>query len=218
MIGLWDRSMWLTYAGGAIAVAGIVFAAHADLRLALICLILAGLADLFDGPVARRLRSRTTPSWEPGEHHLDRQSAYGLQLDSLVDVLSFLALPVVIVTFQLMAAGTPTAWWQVAVLAGYAIAGVARLAWFNATTEATPPATHYRGLPVTYAALILPLLSFARIGLAPSVFAGLVMAEMIVLAVLFLVDVRVPKPRGAAYLGLALLALGTLAALFWMES
>ena len=194
IIGSLHLSVALTYAGSAISVLGIALTISGHLSGAVACLVVAGLADLFDGPVARSTQ-RT-----------DFQRAFGVQLDSLADVVSFLVFPVVLV------ASLVGSWWVVPVLAGYTVAGLARLTYFTlGAAEDDTPVSHYRGLPVTYAALVLPLVALLRPHL--SVGFGLVLSLVTAaLAVLFVLDVPVPKPRGAAYIGFGLLAVAVLVA------
>jgi len=110
------------------------------------------------------------------------------------------------------------------VLAGYALAGLIRLAYFNATTMADAAdgdeggrVTHYRGVPVTYAALIIPVTVLATsalpIGAREWVIGGVIAA----LAVLFVLNVPVRKPGGAMYAVFGALAIGVLAALAFVE-
>lgn len=192
VLGHWNGSVVLTYAGVAAAVLGMALP-HPALGFA--CLVLAGVADLFDGVVARRFDR--TPE----------QQAFGVQLDSLADMVGFVALPIVLALRT-----TGDAWWQPLVLIAYAIAAIARLAFFNVVTEG--PAD-YRGLPVTYAALVLPLVYLLGRA-APAAYAPVLWAGLVVLALAFVADVRVAKPRGLAYAFFAALALVTLAALLWL--
>lgn len=195
IIGSWHPSVVLTYLGAATSALGMTLALGGHLSGAVACLVVAGLADLFDGPVARSM-SRT-----------DAQRAFGVQVDSLTDVLSFVAFPVVLV------AALVDAWWVVPVLALYTVAGLARLTHFTVAVDpAGSPRSHFQGLPVTYAALVLPLTALLRphVGEAFGPFLTVVTAA---LAVLYVLDVPVPKPRGAAYAALGLLAVALLVAL-----
>ncbi|MDR2565288.1 MAG: CDP-alcohol phosphatidyltransferase family protein [Bifidobacteriaceae bacterium] len=247
----------VTYLGVAAAVAGLGLAEAGQVALALVCLAAAGIADLFDGAVARRFKRTRL------------QRLLGVALDSLADAVSFLALPAAV----LFATGSqPWAW---AVAAVYVIAGLTRLAWFDAEAYAratastgepgtgdahraeppggTPalgragepdgpdgagerpaadragepggplapgqsgdreqPITHYRGLPVTYAALLLPLVGLAALAFAPELLGPGLAIGLVALAFLFVWDVPVPKPRGAWYAVFALVFLGVTAGL-----
>ena len=196
IIGSWHPSVVLTYAGAATSALGMSLALDGHLSGAVACLVVAGLADLFDGPVARAM-SRTAA-----------QRAFGVQVDSLADVLSFVAFPVVLV------AALVGHWWVVPVLALYTVAGLARLTHFTvaAAGAGAGPRRHFQGLPVTYAALVLPLAALLRPQLG-AVFGPVITVVAALLAVLFVLDVPVPKPRGLAYVALGLLAVAILVAL-----
>ena len=57
MIGKWNKSVILTYIGLTISVLGIMLVLFdVDLKYVMICLIVAGICDLFDGTVARRCK------------------------------------------------------------------------------------------------------------------------------------------------------------------
>lgn len=60
------------------------FALGGNIGYAVICLMISGLCDMFDGPVAR-LKNRTTS-----------EESYGVQIDALADIISFGIFPVVI--------------------------------------------------------------------------------------------------------------------------
>ena len=84
IVGFWNPSVILTYVGMSIAILGMFLAVSGRINYSFICLVLCGICDLFDGVVARRFK-RT-----------DEEKAFGIELDSLVDVVSFIALPVTI--------------------------------------------------------------------------------------------------------------------------
>ena len=72
MIGKWNKSVILTYIGLAFAVAGIFLASREGcLNYAWCCLMAAGVCDLFDGAVARKVK-RT-----------DEEKKFGVELDSM---------------------------------------------------------------------------------------------------------------------------------------
>lgn len=202
-LGFFNRSVVLTYAGLVSSVLGIWLAQTARVEGALICLVIAGLADLFDGPVARRFARSA---------ELQR---FGQEIDSLADMVSFIALPVVL-AFGL---GVQSLW-SVPILAGYALAGLIRLGYFNAVTRddpteesAGPRIRYYRGVPVTYAALVLPVAALATIALPATAGPWLVGAVLALLGLLFVLDVPVRKPSGASYAVFGVLAVAIVTAL-----
>jgi CDP-diacylglycerol---serine O-phosphatidyltransferase len=207
LLGFFNRSVVLTYAGVVVAVLGMWLAHTARLEGALICLVIAGLADLFDGPLARRV-SRDADA-----------RRFGQEIDSLADMVSFVALPVVVA----LGLGVRSLWW-VPVLAFYALAGLIRLGYFNTITRADAadgrdggPIRHYRGVPVTYVALVLPVAALATTALPATAGPWLVGAVIAVMGVLFVLDVPVRKPSGASYAIFAAVAVAIVTALSFAE-
>ena len=78
MIGFYDYTVILTYFSRVSAVLGMTFAHKGLFSAAKWCLFLSGFCDAFDGTVARTKRNRT-----------EDEKAFGIQLDSLCDVVSF---------------------------------------------------------------------------------------------------------------------------------
>ena len=147
IVGMWNKSVILTYLGLCAAVLGMYISiVGINLNYAVICLIIAGIADLFDGSVARKIK-RT-----------DEEKSFGVQIDSLVDVMSFIALPITLFS----AAGMNKPYYAVLFVL-FALCGIARLGYFNVVTADTQKAIkYYTGLPVTYCALIFPLVFLTR--------------------------------------------------------
>lgn len=199
LIGYYNYTVVPTYIGLAAAVGGIFLAAAGFAGPAVICLLAAGAIDMFDGKIART-RERTKE-----EQH------FGIQIDSLCDLVSFGVLPAVIgyaVGMRHLLC--------LPVMILYVLAAVIRLGYFNvdemnrqATTEEGRKS--YEGLPVTTVALLFPVL-FGFRGLIGCAFPVVYAALMLLIAIAFVFRFRVPKPglRGMLIMlgiGLAELAL-----------
>ena len=195
IIGKWNKSVILTYAGLLLAVLGIFLAFTAQkITYSFCCLMVAGICDLFDGMVARRCK-RT-----------EEEKLFGIELDSLVDVMSFIALPICI----FIALGLTTVWHLLIYLV-FALFGVARLAYFNiATADSEKAIKYYIGLPVTYTALIFPMLYLLSAVLTESVFVTVFSCGIVVVSILEIIKVNVPKPKGIWYGIFGLMAIGML--------
>ena len=147
MIGFYDYTVILTYISFISAVAGIFSAAEMQLRWAIFFLAFSGLCDMFDGKIARTKKNRT-----------DDEKAFGIQIDSLCDIVCFGALPIVI-CYKL---GMDRIY-SMLILALYGLAGLIRLGYFN-VMEAKRQAReggareYYQGLPITSMAIALPIL------------------------------------------------------------
>ena len=145
MIGFYDYTVILTYLSLLSAVTGIGLAVAHHPLLAILCLMFSGLCDMFDGRVARTKKNRTA-----------EQKGFGIQIDSLCDIVAFGILPAVI---TIVVCGS--VWYAVLIAALYVLAGLIRLAYFNVTEELRQQETDecrktYTGLPITSAALIFP--------------------------------------------------------------
>jgi CDP-diacylglycerol--serine O-phosphatidyltransferase len=99
-------------------------------------------------------------------------------------------------------------------MALFTVAGAVRLAHFNTlSAQGADQSTHHRGLPVTYTALIFPVLFLLR-GLVPeSGFRPLLGVAFLLVAIAFVMDVPVRKPRGAFYVLFPLL--GAVLVAYW---
>lgn len=187
MIGFYNYTVVLTYMSLVSSVAGIFFACgmcsgKANPTYAVVCLMISGLCDMFDGKVARTKKDRT-----------DDEKKFGIQIDSLCDAICFGVLPSVIG----YSVGLDSLI-DLPVLVLFPLCAVIRLAYFNVAEESRQKKTDdvrkvYEGLPVTSVALIFPLLySFHKdIGCCfPQVY-GL---TMIVIAIAFITRFKVKKP------------------------
>ena len=119
MLGVYNYTVILTYIGMLTGLAGIGLALRGGLPWALLCLLLAGLFDMFDGTIASTKKDRTP-----------QEKRFGVQIDSLSDLVCFGVLPAAIVFAA--AHGRAVA----AVVSGlYALCALIRLAWFNVDEE-----------------------------------------------------------------------------------
>ena len=148
MIGKWNKSVIATYVGMLFSVAAIILLFADMTGYAMMCFMAAGICDLFDGTIARMCK-RT-----------EEEKNFGIQLDSLVDVMSFIALPVVLV---IKVAGIT--WYSVIACGLYTVFGVARLAYFNVCQEENEdkdsPIKYYTGMPGKKGYIFLMLLAIA---------------------------------------------------------
>ncbi len=184
-IGYYNKTVWLSYFGMLSALVGIYHIQN--LRIAMICLIISGIADLFDGVVARRFKRS------------ESEKNFGIQLDSLVDTVSFLLFPAV---FLLHTLKIPFA---IAAAALYVFCGITRLAWFNITTYEN--IREFHGMPVTYAALIIPLFNLTKFFGIKSFYEPSLCALYVIISLLFVLDLKIRKPTIAGYVFFSLLAI-----------
>ncbi|WP_461813002.1 CDP-alcohol phosphatidyltransferase family protein [Faecalimonas sp.] len=147
MIGFYNYSVILTYIGLISSIMGMIFTVNGHYKLAIFCLAFSGLCDMFDGKIARAMKNRT-----------DDEKKFGIQIDSLCDVVCFGAFPVILC----YCLGLKDIF-GIAILAFYGTASVIRLGYFNVMEEKRQQETsearkYYEGLPITTMAIILPII------------------------------------------------------------
>lgn len=188
MIGFYNYTVILTYLGLLSSVTGIFLACGvgnlpASPKYAIVCLMISGLCDMFDGKVARTCKKRT-----------EQEKQFGIQIDSLCDLVCFGILPSVIG----YSVGMKN-WLDIPVLIFFPLCAVIRLAYFNVTEEMRQKKTSevrkiYEGLPVTSVALILPLLFSFRNDIGTEIFPAVYGIVLSVIAIAFITRFRIKKP------------------------
>lgn len=183
MIGFYNYTVILTYLGLISAVYGMTQAIDGRYRLAIACLAFCGLCDAFDGPVARTKKDRT-----------DNEQMFGLQLDSLCDVICFGVFPAMI-CYLLGVRGFLGG----IAICYYVLCAVIRLAFFNVyETERQhsedPGEKVFRGLPVTSISVILPVFFLLEMLMSEKSFSTLLIFLLFIVGTAFVVDFRLRKP------------------------
>lgn len=199
-IGKYNKSVILTYIGLLSSIIGIYLAFYDMLQYSMICLIISGICDLFDGKVARMCKRN------------DEEKEFGVQIDSLVDVVSFLVLPCCIGLKLLI--DLPKAFNIIFIF--YILAGVIRLAWFNMNSNKDEAVKYYIGLPVTFSALILPFIYAINLIFAGIHFSYIYFSFYLLIGLAFILNIKVPKPKGIWYGIFALLAIFAIAVIIMM--
>lgn len=183
LIGFYDYTVILTYLSLFSAVAGMGLASRGHFGLAVLCLMLSGICDAFDGIVARSKKNRT-----------EDEKAFGIQIDSLCDAISFGVFPAVL-CYHMGASDIL----GMLCLFIYVLCAVIRLAFFNVLEGKRQQQEGgcnktYRGLPVTTASMIFPLVSLLGTVLNADVFRTVLCGTCVVTAFLFVLDFSVKKP------------------------
>ncbi len=205
MIGVYDYTVILTYLSIVSGATGIIMTMTGIGHpfFGAVFLMLSGLCDAFDGMVARTKKGRT-----------ELEKKFGVQIDSLADLISFGVLPAAIGAALLRLSGRFT---EIArhsyelgdqhvvktvIMIGisvlYILTALVRLAYFNASEDMRKKEAeekgreYFTGLPVTSAALIFPMVvivdHFIRFDL--TVFYYCV---MLCVALLFVCKFKIPK-------------------------
>ena len=217
MIGFYNYTVILTYASLLISSGGLYLAAAGHPFYALCCLLASGICDMFDGKIARTRKKSTA-----------EEKRFGIQIDSLCDVICFGVLPSAVGVS--LAASHPLpiriAVWVVCAL--YVLCGLIRLAYFNVTEETRQSSeggrrTHFQGVPITTAAVVFPfvyavsefLLTLG--GAAAAIAPWLYPAFLLITAVAFIAPVRVRKPTGAGLAILGVIGLCEFGFMLWLS-
>ena len=182
-LGIYDYTVILTYISLGISVFGITRALEGDFKVAIFCLALSGLCDMFDGKIARTKKNRT-----------DDEKNFGIQIDSLCDVVCFGIFPAMIC--YCLGVNTSAG---IGALIFYSVASVIRLAYFNVSeakrqNETSENRQYYQGLPITSIAVILPL-AYVTSSLYAQHFLMVLHVIMLVTGLLFIIRFRFRKPN-----------------------
>jgi CDP-diacylglycerol--serine O-phosphatidyltransferase len=181
-LGFYDYTVLLSYLSLIFSLVGMTQAIHGDYKAAIFCLAFSGICDAFDGRVARLKKNRT-----------EDEKNFGIQLDSLCDVIAFGVFPALI-GYLLGMRGTL----GLVIVFFYCICAVIRLAFFN-VLEAKRQKEEggcnktYRGLPVTCASFIFPIYYGFRFILTEALFTAGLHILLAVTAFLFVLDFSVKK-------------------------
>ena len=88
MIGFYNYTVYMTFLGLVSSAYGLVMAATGHPLRALAMLMFSGICDMFDGKIARTKKGRT-----------ESEKKFGIQIDSLSDLLAFGVLPAILEEF-----------------------------------------------------------------------------------------------------------------------
>ena len=184
-LGVYHPSVLLTYLGLSISLYGVFFSK--SLAFSLILLILAGLCDTFDGMVANAFQRN------------DLEKAFGVQIDSLSDIISFGVFPVQIYLQYFAKFGVFS--FLLSVL--YLLSVVTRLAYFNVSDGEKKD--YFTGLAVTYASFFIPLYGLLSVYFSiEKILPGEILYAL--LAFFFVFNFKMKKPSLKIRIGLLFLA------------
>jgi CDP-diacylglycerol--serine O-phosphatidyltransferase len=186
MIGVYDYTVIMTYVGLLCALFGMTLALDGSVFPTLLCMGGCLFCDMVDGPIARAKKNRTR-----------QEALYGVQIDSLCDVISFGVFPGVFCYSLGM-----NDWLGMAIIGFYCLCCVIRLGYFNVlgTLSEEKKQSVYHGLPVPTLAIFLPLVVMLRIWLPAEVFVWVLRVLVFGMSWLYILDFRLKKP-GVAVLG-----------------
>ena len=200
MLGYYNYTVILTYLSLISAGLGIFISLNGEGHpyIGTFFLLFCGLCDAFDGKVARLKKNRT-----------DDECKFGIQIDSLSDLVAFGVLPACIGEAMLWKStvfpsmfgeekhyAIPVILFMILTL--YVLMAMIRLAYFNVMEEKrqkeeTGVRKYYTGIPVTTASLVFPSVMLLQF-LTPVDLTAVYFAAMAVLGGLFVSRIRIKKP------------------------
>lgn len=187
MIGFYNYTVILTYIGLMSSVLGMTQVFEGHYRMALLCLIISGTCDMFDGKIARAKKDRTK-----------QEKVFGIQIDSLCDLICFGMFPATI-GYSLTVGQKGLSVFGAVASVLFVLGAVIRLGYFNVMEQERQEQTtehreYYQGLPVTSVALILPCVYILSVYFDFLPLPQMYCAAMLVISFLFVLNIKVKKP------------------------
>lgn len=204
MIGFYDHTVILTYLGALAGLLGVSMSVRGRFPEALLCMAAALICDTLDGIVARRKKNRTR-----GE------MLFGIQIDSLCDLVSFGLCPSVM--FYMLGMKTLG---DLVLLGAYCLCCVIRLAYFNVLAMEAELGVKgdYHGLPVVCLDVMTPTVYLLFRLMPQSCSLWILRAASAVFGFLYILDFRVKKPGPWKLLAMAaVVAVPMVIVLIWFR-
>ncbi|MBO4280508.1 MAG: CDP-alcohol phosphatidyltransferase family protein [Lachnospiraceae bacterium] len=204
-VGFYNPSVILTYFGVLCAFVSIYLGSIAEYKWSIFFLMLAGVCDMFDGAVARKVKRS------------EEAKKFGIQLDSICDICCFGITPALLGLHLYTTEYSTALEAAVPFACGFilTICGIIRLAYFNVMEEERASKTNerrttYQGLPITSSAIMAPI-AYIVGGIVPEGRPLVYCFFELLTAFLFIFNLPWPKPHGKQMLiliavGLALFA------------
>ena len=194
MIGFYDYTLVLTLLSLVSAVFGMTQALDGHFKISILCLAFSGLCDAFDGKVARTKKNRT-----------DDERSFGIQLDSLCDMVAFGALPATI-CYLLGVNG----YLGCIAISYYCICSVIRLSFYNVMElnrmqMEEPTEKVYYGLPITSIAIILPAVVLLELVTPETLFPVVLILMLFIVGTCFILNFKIRRPGKLVLIGLIVL-------------
>ncbi len=179
-IGFFSLANSVTLFGLALSVTSCFLAACGNFKFAIYLLFLACICDMFDGKIARNGKKRS-----------NAEVFYGIQLDSLCDVISFGVTPCFI-AYSFGFKGTL----DIIIYIVFIACGVTRLAYFNTLTNTNPAKASkiFRGVPIPMSVFVVTFLFMLTTFIQPYVSIWLFRIVYLCLGLAFVLKINIKKP------------------------
>lgn len=180
MIGFYDYTVVLTYLGALLGLYGIILAGQGNFMGTIYCLAGSLVCDTLDGKVARAKKGRT-----------NQEMLFGIQIDSLCDVISFGVAPAALFYLLGLQGGL-----DLLLLGAYVLCCVIRLAYFNVLAGQAELGTKgdYHGLPVVCLTVMVPAVYMTHLWLPDMLFLWVMRLATAAFGLMYILDFKVKKP------------------------
>lgn len=162
-----NKANWLTYLGVIASIIGISMCFLNKTEIAIICLMISGICDAFDGTIARKIRK-------------EEENNFGVELDSLADIISSGIFPIIIC----LSLGFSSLL-SIIVYMIFILTGVTRLAYYNTNTHEDNK--FFVGLPITTSTILIPILYLLK---CKEVFF---ISAIFILSILYILPFKIKK-------------------------
>ncbi len=179
-IGFYSLANGITLFGLALSLTSCFLAAGGNFKFAVYLMFLACICDMCDGTIARNSKERSKP-----------EQFYGIQLDSLCDIVSFGVTPC-FVAYSFGFKGVL----DIIIYLIFVICGVTRLAYFNTLSNFKPQngKKTFRGVPIPMSVFVVTFLFMLTTFIPASVCVWLFRLGYLSLAIAFVLKITVKKP------------------------
>lgn len=167
---IWKISNLLTFIGLIFSIIGLQMCFSQMHNIAIVLLILSGICDTFDGYVASKFKKT------------DTEKEYGIQLDSLVDIVSSGIFPII---FCLSLGFNRII--DIIIYSFFAICGITRLVYFNVNTKKDNKV--FTGVPITVSTMILPIIYILTKN------EIIYVSTLFILSTLYISKIKIKKPN-----------------------
>ena len=171
---IWIKANIITLLGIVCAITGMLFCFVGKTGFAVVLLTISGICDGFDGYFAKKVRKP------------HQSSEYGVELDSLADIVCAGVFPVIIS----MSLGF-THWYNLIIYVLFIMCGITRLTYYNVNSS---DKDYFNGVPITVSAFLIPIVYLIfRNTTAKFVLMIALMVSFSLLSIFYVVNVKIKK-------------------------
>ena len=165
---IWIKANLVSFLGLIFTALGIYFCFIGKIGYAVLLLAMSGISDGIDGNFAKKFRKK------------GQNPEYGVQLDSLADIVCSGVLPVIIC----LSLGF-TEWYNAIIYCIFLICGITRLTYYNVNSSNDK---FYKGVPITVSTFVIPIIyCFTKKNIYYSL-------SLLILSICYVLNIKIEKP------------------------